>query len=412
LKSQFWSDQKLIAYQNSSAASLFDEIKKGSSYYKPFMVKTIDENKNYLDHFKTFPFLYKDVIKQRAGAIYNKQDGIEFKHITSGSTGDPLTIICDGRSEAYRTLQRLRFYSWWGVHLKDRNVLIWGQLTQDKSTDQIATSRGIKEFIFKKDLFIKVFDLNLETIHTIYKQVLQFKPVFLRGYTSAIYQFASLIDQKGLDGTRLKLKVIITTSEVLFADHKAFIERVFNTRVADEYGAAEVGLIAYDCPHGSKHICEEDNYIYPSDNNEIVITNLHNRSMPLINYKIGDRVLISPDHCDCGRTSRVIKSIEGRLGDMVMKENGDYISQYLFYYAVKDLDNMGLHNSIFKYKIIQRDLYFDLYFVKGTEFKDQAIEFIKARMYELIGTNIAISIHFVDEIPIEKSGKLRFFQRL
>ena len=127
--------------------------------------------------------------------------------------------------------------------------------------------------------------------------------------------------------------------------------------------------------------------------------------------KVGDKVIISSETCKCGRSSRIIESIEGRTGDQILTENGELLSQYLFYYAVKDLDKIGLENSILQYKVIQNKNNFELFIIKGPNYSDAAIEYIKQRMFEKIGGNINIKIKFTEELPKDKSGKLRFFER-
>jgi len=185
----------------------------------------------------------------------------EFEHITSASTGQPLKIIASNNSEAQRASQRLRFYQWWNIKPSDANVLIWGKMRTDPEPNKNLFKRI--QGLFKGPTFIiNVFELNSLTIKELYKQILQIKPKYIRGYTSAIFQFANLLDKCKLDGPKLGINVAITTSEILLNNQKDYIEKILDCRVADEYGAAEIGLFAYDCPMGGKHICEKLLYIY------------------------------------------------------------------------------------------------------------------------------------------------------
>jgi len=364
-----------------------------------------------LAELKNAAYLTKTDILNNFNKIYSKYSLKEFEHITSGSTGQPLKVICSNISEAHRTAQRLRFYSWWNIKPSDSNVLIWGKMETDSEPNNCFLNRV--EYLFKgQTLKINVFELNTNSIKNYYTQILRIKPKYIRGYASALFQFANLLDECKLEGANLGLKVAITTSEILLSDQKKYIERILNVRVADEYGAAEIGLFAYDCPDGSKHICEELLYIFTNAENEIITTDLHNYSMPLINYKIGDKIFISDKPCKCGRTSRVIYKIEGRTGDNILTENGEYLSQYLFYYAVKELDQLGFSNSILQYKVIQNHLQFDFLIVKGDNFSKEIEAYLHRRMIEKIGKNITVNFSYVVEIPKDKSGKIRFFERL
>jgi phenylacetate-CoA ligase len=133
--------------------------------------------------------------------------------------------------------------------------------------------------------------------------------------------------------------------------------------------------------------------------------------MPLINYKVGDKLIFAPGLCECGRTLKLIDSIEGRAGDVIIKPNGEKLSQYFFYYAAKNLDSMGYANGILKYKVIQNGNNFDYFIVKGNNFKEEILEYLLEKMKDTIGKSITVRFHFVEEIPRESSGKLRFFKR-
>jgi phenylacetate-coenzyme A ligase PaaK-like adenylate-forming protein len=49
----------------------------------------------------------------------------------------------------------------------------------------------------------------------------------------------------------------------------------------------------------------------------LLITNLYNRTQPLIRYELNDLVTVSPDPCPCGRPFPLLKSIEGRSDDVL-----------------------------------------------------------------------------------------------
>ena len=50
---------------------------------------------------------------------------------------------------------------------------------------------------------------------------------------------------------------------------------------------------------------------------DLVLTHLHNRAMPFIRYKIGDRARISGRSCSCGRSLPLIEEIIGRSFDVI-----------------------------------------------------------------------------------------------
>ena len=49
----------------------------------------------------------------------------------------------------------------------------------------------------------------------------------------------------------------------------------------------------------------------------LLITNLFNRTQPLIRYELNDLLTVSPDPCPCGRPFPLLKSVEGRSDDVL-----------------------------------------------------------------------------------------------
>ena len=194
-------------------------------------------------------------------------------------------------------------------------------------------------------------------------------------------------------------------------EDRSHIQNTLQCPVANEYGSVEAGLFAYECPSGSMHTFEESNYLYTNENNELISTELHNWCTPLINYNTGDKITFSKSQCKCGRTLKIIKNIEGRTGDTILKSNGEELSQYFFYYFFKYLHDEFQH-SIMQYKIIQNNMTFDIYYVSGNNKSEIVLHRLKEKMYNEIGKEILINFIKVNSIPKEKSGKIRFFYRV
>ena len=324
-----------------------------------------------------------------------------------------MRIEISSEAQAFRHSGRYRFYSWWGLRPYDKNVLVWARKATDKGSEGIIriAKRWIKKKTIGREYFIDILQLNKSNVKVHFENMLAHKPKFIRGYMSAILQLAELIRELQLDGKSLKLRIIIVTSEVLMPDNRKYIEETFGCKVANEYGSAEVGLIAFECPNGRMHIFEEAVLLQEADDGVATVTELHNNNMVLLNYINGDKVRLADIPCNCGRSLKVLDQIEGRLADTILTTNGEQISQYLFYYAVKELDDIGLRNSITKYKVIQTKNLFNFYIVKGPNYSEEVRVYLEKRTKNQVGDSIIIKFHFVDEIERERSGKLRFFVR-
>jgi phenylacetate-coenzyme A ligase PaaK-like adenylate-forming protein len=96
------------------------------------------------------------------------------------------------------------------------------------------------------------------------------------------------------------------------------------------YAATETGSwTAVDCDrHAGLHLFEDqvlfevvDEEYRPVPDGQpgsrLLITNLYNRTQPLIRYELNDLVTVSPDPCPCGRPFPLLKSIDGRSDDVL-----------------------------------------------------------------------------------------------
>ena len=104
------------------------------------------------------------------------------------------------------------------------------------------------------------------------------------------------------------------------------IETAWGARCFDHAGATEVGAWGFECQAGSglhvnegEFICEviDPETAKPSDEGELVLTNLGRVGMPVIRYRTGDAVKLESSPCSCGRTfSRLEGGVRGRTDDV------------------------------------------------------------------------------------------------
>jgi phenylacetate-CoA ligase len=123
-----------------------------------------------------------------------------------------------------------------------------------------------------------------------------------------------------------------------------FIACVFACAAFEEYGTHEFAGIAAECEaHNGLHVCMSDFIVEIVKNGRhaaegelghILITDLKNRVMPFIRYKVGDVGRFYASKCSCGRESiRVF--VEGRIEDLVVAPNGraltgDFFQDFFF----------------------------------------------------------------------------------
>jgi phenylacetate-CoA ligase len=156
---------------------------------------------------------------------------------------------------------------------------------------------------------------------------------YIYGYANELHNLAVRSLQ---DGPRLRrpLKAVIATAEPLTEAMRATIERAFQCPVYNRYGSREAGDIASECQHQrGLHVNPLFTRLEVVDDlgqplrygqeGQFLVTNLHNKVMPLIRYAIGDRgVLRAPERCSCGVSWPTIVALTGRVNDWVFLSDG------------------------------------------------------------------------------------------
>lgn len=153
-----------------------------------------------------------------------------------------------------------------------------------------------------------------------------FRPEGINTYASTV----ALLAERQLAGElRIAPEVVTTGGEVLTAEMKKRIVAAFGRTPFNSYGASEAGYIAVECNHhAGLHVFEgqvqlevvDDEYrpVPPGQpGSRLLLTNLYNRTQPLIRYELNDLVTVSPDPCPCGRPFALLETVEGRSDDVL-----------------------------------------------------------------------------------------------
>lgn len=405
-KSQYWDRSKIENNQLMQINNLIADTKKNVKYYQTGKYKNISTFENLDSFAKYYPVIDKEDIKENANFLTNTNNK-SFIHTTSGSTGKPMSFYISDLAVAYRIANNIRFYHWCGVNMFDKNVLIWKKRKQKKSIRLFFKKIELK-LLGRMELV--VFELNDSTIYDYFKKIDDFKPKYIRGYKSAIFELARLMDKHGLQFEKNQLKVAVVTAEILFENEKNLIERVLKCRVANEYGAADGGLYASECPEGSLHVNEESVYISTDNSDNLYVTEIFNKAMPLINYKNEDRLVFSDKPCSCGRNSRVIKEVKGRISDYVLCPDGTRKNGLMIGTIFSKIERKCAQ-SIIQFRVIQEDFKLKIELIPGENFVNEFLKEIEDSIHNDFSKGLEIELKVVQKIEAEKNGKVRFFIR-
>ena len=141
---------------------------------------------------------------------------------------------------------------------------------------------------------------------------------------------AEVAQEEGIDLSSSNVNITIHAGETgaSVPSTKARIESAWNARCYDHAGATELGAWGYECQVQSGLHVNEGEFICevidpatgePTDDGELVMTNLGRVGMPLIRYRTGDRVKLDREPCGCGRTHlRCEGGVIGRIDDVLI----------------------------------------------------------------------------------------------
>jgi phenylacetate-CoA ligase len=137
-------------------------------------------------------------------------------------------------------------------------------------------------------------------------------------------------EQAGLDIANSNVRITIHAGEpgASLPATKRRIEVAWGARCYDHAGATEVGAWGFECMAQVGVHVNESEFIsevidpvtgQPSEEGELVITNLGRVGMPVIRYRTGDHVKVQPALCECGRTYlRLDGGVIGRIDDALI----------------------------------------------------------------------------------------------
>ena len=261
---------------------------------------------------------------------------------TSGSSGTPFVFAKDKFCHALTWAENMDRFGSLGI---DFNTSLQARFYGIPLDFNGYYKERIKDFFSCRYRF-PVFDLSekkLEKMLDVFKRKRFF---YINGYTSSIVFFAKYVAKRKMVLNEIcpTLKYCIVTSEMLFDDDRKLMERVFGVPVINEYGASELGLIAFNDANADFILNSETLFVEILDvedqpvpygtSGRVVITSLYNKAHPMIRYDIGDIGILSPESTPKKPT---LKELIGRTNDIAKLPSGKTVPGLTFYYVTKTI---------------------------------------------------------------------------
>lgn len=306
---------------------------KNCPYYRTrFAAVGFDGTLRGWDDFRRLPFLSKADIRQNEDGLlsreFRREDLVEAR--TGGSTGVALKLYFDGQCQEMRNAAAMRSDQWAGWDTGMTVAAIWGN---PPVADTLK--KKLRNLLLDRTLYLDTMDINRRSVLQFIEQWRRSKPKMIFGHSHSIYILAKYLEE--LKVQDLRPRGIVSTSMMLLAPEREFIQRTFGCKVSDRYGCEEVGLIACECEqHDGMHLNvdhvvveflrDDGSDADPGEDANIVVTDLINRAMPLIRYRVGDMGVRSSRACACGRGHPLMERVTGRQADFLKRLDGSLVA--------------------------------------------------------------------------------------
>jgi phenylacetate-CoA ligase len=362
-------------------------------YYQPFL----------REHpaISNFPILTKSLIRQNFATLQNTQStGYRYRNSSGGSTGRPITIIQD-RTYASWSEATLDYYfqTFQGIdYLAVPKVVLWGS---ERDTLKERDLIGKVYNYLSNTLFLNTFNVRDAQWGEYLDTLTQVKPYFIKGYAGSLYELARAARRLGK--SPYQPHFLYSSAEMLRDFMRKEIEEVFQAKVYDFYGSREVGPIAAECHKGRLHLFTFNTYLEVEPDGRFLVTTLHNHSMPLIRYEIGDTGKLGQGTCRCGSPLPWLAEISGRITDHFRTQSGNLVHgeffTHLFY-------GQGWAQE---FQVNQTELdTVEILIVPATALPAEDLKSIEHKIRRVMGDGCEITWKEVAAIPKTAQGKHLF----
>ena len=398
-------DQIRYAWKEGSSV---EETEKKIQDLIAHAVKTTDFYKDYPEDIslKDLPVVNKDTFRQQYDRFISStyKDAPDNRVMcTSGSTGTPLRMIQNRDKIRHNTAGGIFLGAAAGYYIgmKEAFIRVWVNNVK-KSKFQL-----IQENMIMMDSSRMDEQALAEMFHTIEKK----KVKCLVGYSSALGELSDYIRKSGKDCSNCSVRAIIPISETMPEPVRRTLEKQFNCPVRAWYSNEENGIMGLQNEDNEGYRIDTETYYYeilkmdsdepaePGELGRIVVTDYYNKTFPMVRYDTGDTGKMRVYYDKNGRVHAKYTEIYGRRGSLMYNTKGEPLSIHVFMNTL-----LKFEGTVYQAKCIQwGEKDYEL-LVNADRSRLDETELLAAYRHYL-GEDAELRITYVDQIPIQASGK-------
>lgn len=360
---------------------------------------------------QSIPILNKKDIIDNLEVIktVNEKEGIV--NNTGGTTGNSMKTLYMKSDVQERFAILDHFRAKHGYKLGKKTAWFSGKnLISQKDIDKGICSHY--DFI-NKIRFYSTFHINKQNFNIYWESLSTFKPEFIIGFPSSVYEICEIADNLGLKLDH-KVKIFFPTAETVLPKHRQVIGRVLGCKLVNQYASSEGAPFILECESGNLHIHPltgifevVDENLQPAKEGQLLVTSFTTKGTPLVRYRIGDNIKLSLEDktCTCGSFFPLVDEIQGRTTDYLVSPTQGKVNLGNLSNSTKNV------SGIIKFQAIQDFINkIKVRVVANETFNLAEQDKFKEALQERFGPEVNINIEIVEDIPNEKSGKFRIIK--
>ena len=332
---------------------------------------------------------------------------------TGGSTGVPCTIYHDAaalfQNAAYGERERLMITAFVGRSFGYRETVIGSPTTTDRVVQEFCQARGF----FPRAVRIERQYLSLlDTPERNLALINEFQPNVIRSYGSYLDVLFPYIyvERRPFSSP----KIITYSSDGVSEPVRRLIVDTFKIPLLSTYEAVEAFKIGFECTqrvgvhlnidlYPVRIVNAEAQPLPDGESGDVVVSNLVNRAMVLLNYRLGDIARMLRDACPCGRSLPLLSFPEGRNDEYLQLASGKMLHPQ----AVRTI--LLSEEAIWRFQVIQLSTsHLRVLIVAAPGADPEAMrQRLAIKFVSIFGSGAAVDVVFVDSIARTSKGKFR-----
>jgi len=411
MRHAYWSRDRLEGYQNRKVREIvnyaYDHVPFYHSKFKQLGLKPGDIKG--VEDLNKLPIVRKEELQRSNETISNEFNNANLLvEPTSGSTGQPLFVYLTRREEEFRKAKLLRANINCGQKPRDR----WAVIASPRPSNMARIQKWL-------GIFAPASSSVLDDTTAQISFVERFRPDVLESYSGSLLLIAKELEKRGIEIASPRL--VIGGAELIGGGERRFIEKVFDAPFYDQYSSVEFDALSWECEERTGYhvdadtvvmqfVDEDGEEVAPGEKGEIVCTSLFNQAMPFIRYAIDDVGTSSEaTECSCGRMLPLMKLVEGRKESFFVLPHGRVVSPRVI---VSTVMSFKFYSYFYHFRIVQKKVDLIELIIQMKEdivdrkvVKDELVAHFR-KMLRITADEVALEVKFVENIPLDKSGKL------